>query len=696
MKNFSVLLFLTCLLPVPELSAQGAGNDTITYRNIGEVIVTASRVAMPLNMNPGAVSLVSAPVLSTMPRTVAVDEALRLVPGVRIDNQADGSRVHLSIRGQGILSEHGLRGIKVLLDGIPLNDPSGFASDLYDIDWAAVNRVEVLRGPSASLYGGGSNAGILNIVTSSGGDRPFGGSVLTTGGSNGFYKIHTDAGGTDGNVRYNLNFANFGGDGYRDHTAFRGTIFSDKVTFSAGEKVKITQVLIFSHYYNQNAEGLNLSQLDNPRQSNPDAIPCNEYQDTKRMTGGLIAGYRLSDNQSISLSAYVKSTSYTEPGSSAVAYNRYLNPGGTIEYDLNSRGESVRNHFSAGLDYQFQDIDGYKLPNIKDPSRTEKRGEISYYVKEGDSLLANQDIKQSSFGLFAIDRMEIGPKVNTIFSIRYDNLSNRLTDRMDSPDLLSGSASFEKVSARIGLSYDAGRSVKIYANAGQGFLPPSTEELINNPVSFGGFNQGLKPATSLGEEAGIRGYILNSMFYDITVFNLDTKNDFYRYRVPSRPLETFYGNAGSSKRMGAEFFVNWNITKGLDFQLAYTWSDFKYASPDSIKGNQLPNSPVHQLYADAAYRFGKHLTAGVSLEMQSKWYIYTDASHGSISQDGFALFHARIAYDLMAGKIPVSISLNAKNIGNKQYIAFTEPDPDGNSYQPSALREIFAAVRISF
>jgi len=76
-----------------------------------------------------------------------------------------GLRIHMSIRGQGILFERGLRGIKVLIDGIPVNDPTGFAADLYNVDWGLVNNIEVLRGTSASIYRGRSSAGILNIST---------------------------------------------------------------------------------------------------------------------------------------------------------------------------------------------------------------------------------------------------------------------------------------------------------------------------------------------------------------------------------------------------------------------------------------------------------------------------------------------------------------------------------------------------
>lgn len=698
MKRCFFVLIISVLFLSGGLNADCQNNisDTINYQHLGDVIVTACRISTPLKANPGAVSLVTIPVLSTMPRAISADEALRLVPGVRIDNQADGSRIHLSIRGQGILSERGLRGIKVLVDGIPVNDPSGFAPDLYDIDWTTVNRIEVLRGPSASLYGGGSNAGILNIKTTEGGEKKLNGTISSSAGSNGFFRIMAQADGSYNDIKYRISFSDFGGDGYRYHTAFRGTNFSNKITWQAGSNLKITQLLMITHYFNQNAEGLNLSQLDNPRQANPDAIPCNEYQDTKRITDGIVADITISGNQNIELTGYMKSTNYKEPGSSAVQYRQFITPGGSIQYNLNTGQGNFKNHLSTGFDFQFQNINEYKVPNIKDTARTEKIGDINLDVKEDNTLLANQTIRQGSYGLFLIDRFEFGPKLNSVFSIRYDNISNKLTDKMNRADLLSGSATFNKATARLGFSYSLDNSVNLYANIGQGFLPPATEELMNNPVSFGGFNKDLKPATSSGEEIGFRGYLMNSFYYDITFFYMNTTNDFYRYRVSSRPLETFYGNAGSSRRKGVEIFINWTPLKNTTLQVSYTYSDFRYSSPDSISGNRLPNSPVHQLYTEAGYKIGKHISVGLSTELQSKWSVYTDKAHSNIYQDGFNLYHARIAYDFAIKNLKGTFSLYVRNFTDKQYIAFTEPDPDGNSYQPSARREIFAGLKLLF
>ncbi|PKP23649.1 MAG: hypothetical protein CVU06_07170, partial [Bacteroidetes bacterium HGW-Bacteroidetes-22] len=160
-KNMKRYIYFVALIVCfcNYVSGQNDRSDTLKTVDLNEVVVKANKLPVTLKSNPGSISLVTTEILSTLPKTIGVEEALRLVPGVRVDNQHDGERVHLSIRGQGILTERGLRGIGVLIDGIPVNDPSGFAPDLYDVDWATVKKIEVLRGPSAGLYGGSSSGG---------------------------------------------------------------------------------------------------------------------------------------------------------------------------------------------------------------------------------------------------------------------------------------------------------------------------------------------------------------------------------------------------------------------------------------------------------------------------------------------------------------------------------------------------------
>jgi outer membrane receptor protein involved in Fe transport len=101
----------------------------------------------------------------------------------------------------------------------------------------------------------------------------------------------------------------------------------------------------------------------------------------------------------------------------------------------------------------------------------------------------------------------------------------------------------------------------------------------------------------------------------------------------------------------------------------------------------------------------KHLTFSLSTEYQSKWAIYTDSeayaglldpSIYSNWQDGFNLYHARAEYKFSLYGMDVECFLFLKNLTNRSYMAFTEPDPDGNSYQPGPGREIFGGLKISF
>ena len=139
------LLLLVSFLSASAQQKQGSSRsaqDTMANINLNEIVITALRISIPLTEIPAAISVVTPRQLFTMPKPIAADDALRLVPGVRIDNGSIGSRVHVYIRGQGVLTESGFRGIGVLIDGISFNGPGGFTPDLYDVDWQTVKNVE--------------------------------------------------------------------------------------------------------------------------------------------------------------------------------------------------------------------------------------------------------------------------------------------------------------------------------------------------------------------------------------------------------------------------------------------------------------------------------------------------------------------------------------------------------------------------
>jgi iron complex outermembrane recepter protein len=686
-----------------------------------EITVTAPRVEIPLKENPGATTVVETALLRTAPRTIAIDEALKLVPGVKVDNQADGERVHLSIRGQGILTERGTRGIKAILDGIPLNDPSGFVSDFFDIDWATVHRLEILRGPAAAFYGSGSSGGIINILTADGGPAPIAANAYLGAGSFGFVKGLAEVGGTTGIMNYRIAGSYTSSNGYRDHTDFWADNFYGKFKFGLSDAVKLTAVLGYTDFYNGNAEGLNLAWFSRDpgvyrKLANPDAyslaeyrktpawyremfgvdrVPGNEYQRTGRFTSGLTGAIRLADNMDLALTAFYRHTKWTESVPSSVIHRGYDTPGLSAQLNHTAGDGDFKNHLSVGADLGWQTIDALLHPNLGD-------------AVEGTAVLADQTMTQTSAGIFLLDRVELGSQWGAFLSLRYDNVTCKVDDRLGA---LSGDNAYKKATGRLGLTWNPAEDFGLYASWGTGFLPPGTEELSNNPNAFGGFNRDLKPATSAGKEIGARGSLGPLFTYDVAIFRLATDNDFGRYRMTSRPLETFYGNVGSTTRYGLEASLAWFPIEPLAVRLAYTYSRFKYDSVQTLdafavyKGTWMPNSPQHQLYLDGEFRATPALTVGAALEYVSSWYIdstnrvyefdplaYPGVFYGRT--DPYALVHVRLGYKFEIGGNPFELLLSGRNIFGVEYYGFTEPDPDGNSYQPAATASWSVGLRV--
>ncbi len=187
--------------------------DSIWQKSLNEVVISATRTFTPMKEIPASISIVNQRQLNTMSKSIAADEALRLVPGVKIDNGTGGSRVHFYMRGMGVLSESGFRGIQVLVDGISVNDPAGYAPDLYDVDWNTVKSVEVVKGLAASMHGGCATGGVLNINTFDGGPKPVRVKLFATGGFYGFWKKRITVEGSKDKTDYRISYSHTAGDG---------------------------------------------------------------------------------------------------------------------------------------------------------------------------------------------------------------------------------------------------------------------------------------------------------------------------------------------------------------------------------------------------------------------------------------------------------------------------------------------------
>lgn len=669
-------------------AAEKQGEGSLTPAGYTEIVISAPRMDVPYKAAPGAATVVGQEVLQELPRDVSAAESLRLVPGVSVDDQLNSEKVHLSIRGIGILSEYGIRGIQVMLDGVPLNDPSGFAPDLYDVDWANVERVEVIRGPSGAFYGGGSSGGVINIITK-GGRTDYASSGLGLwGGSYEFVKGLGEASGSTKTLDWRIFGSRATSHNYREHSAFDSTNLDGKLHWAPTSTFQLDAILMGTSYFQENPEGLpwDVAESD-PRAANPDSDKFNEFQQTRRLTAAVSGSLATRPNQNLDFSLYGRWWTYKEAFPSAIQKNDISNPGATLNYTFHLGSGTIKNHLMFGADASWQSIDQTKNPNMG--------GAIP-----GPNLLADQTVNQDGMGLYAMDRIEFGPDWSAFLNVRYDDIHNKLTDHLDLGGVsLSGSRTFSKTTGRVGVQWNPTADVGLYATWGQGFLPPATQELIANPLHQGGFNQLITPATSSGEELGVRGRVDDVFTYDVAGFYLHTYDDFERYRVTSRPLETFYRNAGDSRRYGLETAFGWFPVKGLAVRGTYTYNHFTYTDyytyvqQADYSGNWMPNSPKNQGYLDVAYTTDSGWTFDASGKFVSMWYV--DASNVPTAP-GYNLMNLQALYRHDFGKVRAEFQFSIQNLFDKQYIAFTEPDPDGNSYQPAAGRQIFFGVHLWF
>src|SRR3954454_4221169 len=195
-----VLLSVTSLL-----QAQQRDTSTVDSTGVGKLPeITVTRAPEPLQRVPYAVGVLDRDALQRGQQTVGIDEALNNLPGVVVSNRYNFYLdQRISIRGFGSRSNFGVRGLKILLDGIPQTLPDG-QSQLTNVDFADIDRAEVLRGASSSLYGNASG-GVISFQTEQAAPGPFAQRVRVQGGSakgeeDNYYKWQSCTSGRSGSI----------------------------------------------------------------------------------------------------------------------------------------------------------------------------------------------------------------------------------------------------------------------------------------------------------------------------------------------------------------------------------------------------------------------------------------------------------------------------------------------------------------
>src|SRR5688500_1937679 len=185
------------------------------------VEVTRGTRRSPLKL-PFAISVMTPDSTRPGQRHLSLDETLAQVPGLSVSNRNNPSQdPRISIRGFGARSAFGVRGVRVLRDGIPLTLPDGQTPVDY-IDLESVGSIEVIRGAASALYGNASG-GVIDLRTEAPSSMPIGGSVRATGGSYGMKRLHGTVGGTAEPLSYQASVTLTEMDGFRNYSRQKTT-----------------------------------------------------------------------------------------------------------------------------------------------------------------------------------------------------------------------------------------------------------------------------------------------------------------------------------------------------------------------------------------------------------------------------------------------------------------------------------------
>ena len=140
---------LTCILPV-WLAIAPAGAQTTDTDVLDVIVVTATRMETSVRNVPRSISVVNKDRIQNGTQQLALDEALAGVPGLYMQNRYNFAQdLRISLRGFGARSSFGIRGVKIIVDGIPETLLDGLGGGV-GIDLGSASSIEVLRGPASA------------------------------------------------------------------------------------------------------------------------------------------------------------------------------------------------------------------------------------------------------------------------------------------------------------------------------------------------------------------------------------------------------------------------------------------------------------------------------------------------------------------------------------------------------------------
>jgi iron complex outermembrane recepter protein len=643
------------------------------------VIVEATRLGTEIDRVPAAISVVGRDDVQLGRQQLGLDESLVAIPGLFLQNRYNFAQdLRISIRGFGARAGFGIRGVRVFVDGIPETLPDGQAG-VDSIDLGSVERIEVLRGPAASMYGNASG-GVINIISERGPEIPFVETRLSAG-ELGFSKYQLKFGGDTGRLNYMVNASHMEYDGYRVQSATRNTQFNGNFRYQIDDS---SELAISAHFTDQpradDPGALTRDEMaENPRGANPAALTFDAGEDLDQQRIGLVYKKSFGELHELQLRNYyvwrdfLNRLPFVAGGS--VVIDRFFSGGGA-SYTYLGEILGQANRLMVGVDYDRQDDDRSRFNND--------------FGVQGD-LTFEQNEKVTNRGVFVQNELTLTDQFVLTLGLRHDRIEIDVTDRFLDDGDDSGRRTFSETSPMFGLLYALSPAANLYATIATAFETPTTTELAN-PSGAGGFNPGIEPQQATNYEIGVKGRVDGRTHYQLALFTTDVEDELVPFQVEGQPGRTFFANAGESRRRGVELGLLTRPFEGLQLTMAYTWSDFEFrefvdAQGNDFAGNVIPGGPEHQVYGEISYARPSGFYASLDLLRVGSLYLNNANTERSSS---YTVSNLRAGYELQNGPWSISPFLGVNNVFDENYPAnvrinafggrFFEPAPERNAY----------------
>ena len=674
----AVLVASILLLPNP--SRAQTEPDTV---ELAPIVVTVLRSPVRLDRLPFSASVMAGAELAEGNSGLFIEEALHGLPGVRVQNRynpAVGERI--SIRGFGARSQFGVRGIKILVDGIPATLPDG-QTTLDHLDIGSLGRVEALRGPAAALYGNGAGGVLLFESAPAGASWRDEGTLVA--GSDGLLRLQATSSGALGSAAYRISVAQHDFDGFRDNPTDSG-----EDPYSQATRRTVNHGLTIPT--SNGTLALQLSVLD-LEALNGGSLPAELFDDGSNEAWGFNVRRRTRKDvrQGQGGISWRGALGGMEGTFSAYGVSRQLdNPIPTSVIDLDRKGGGVR----VALGKAWQTATGPARVDFgaEGELQSDDRQNFGNDGGERTALTLDQQERVRAAALFGQFQLPLASRLNVVGALRFDHFNFRADDRFTAagnPDD-SGSRAMAGLSPSLGLHIDLGDH-GLFASLARSFETPTTTELANQPDRAGGFNPGLDPQRGWTAEGGLRGELGGGAAYDLAAFSSSLSNQLVPFEVPSAPGRRFYRNAGRSRVRGFEASLRAALSSVLSARFAYGYVDARFTEftvgGNDYADNRVPGIAPHRL--ETGLRAARGPWFG-ELRVEVRDAVPANDSNEA-SADGFTLVGLRFgATEVGSGSLRLSPFAGITNLTNVRYASsvvvnafggrFFEPGPDRGGY----------------